>query len=426
MDAKVFLLGSCGLLLRIALLSQSSSEWLSRRIEVSTPLSSWRRVVEGITLLEHGYSPYEGDMFHQSPLLLAFFHGIWHLPYAVKAVFLILDVLVSYALYKVAVIYQTSMLDDEKKENENFAKDVEAIQYKPWHNIGSAVALAYWLNPFAIVTCAAHTTMALTTFTLAWCVLAAMRGRLVSACLALALASHLDPYMIVLIVPVALLVSQKSTLSIFKSIVACLIFTALVSALLLWASFCHSGSWDFLRSTYGFVFTVPDFTPNVGIFWYLFTEMFEHFRTFFLWVFQLHVFFYALPLGMRLWRHPFFLLYLLSHVAGVFKSYPSVGDTALPLTLLFTFRHLFKYMRNMLVVSVMFLASIILMPTFWYLWITAGSGNANFFYSGTLAYNLAHILLMSGSLTAFLRREFDLKHGTAPLVDGKPAAVLLE
>ena len=47
--------------------------------------------------------------------------------------------------------------------------------------------------------------------------------------------------------------------------------------------------------------------------------------------------------------------------------------------------------RGILVIAVMFLASIVLMPTFWYLWIVAGSGNANFFYSGTLAYNLAHV-----------------------------------
>lgn len=32
--------------------------------------------------------------------------------------------------------------------------------------------------------------------------------------------------------------------------------------------------------------TVSDLTPNVGMWWYFFTEMFEHFRSFFLGVFQ--------------------------------------------------------------------------------------------------------------------------------------------
>lgn len=31
--------------------------------------------------------------------------------------------------------------------------------------------------------------------------------------------------------------------------------------------------------------TVPDLTPNVGLWWYFFTEMFDHFRNFFLMVF---------------------------------------------------------------------------------------------------------------------------------------------
>lgn len=32
--------------------------------------------------------------------------------------------------------------------------------------------------------------------------------------------------------------------------------------------------------------TVSDLTPNVGMWWYFFTEMFDHFRGFFLGVFQ--------------------------------------------------------------------------------------------------------------------------------------------
>ena len=31
---------------------------------------------------------------------------------------------------------------------------------------------------------------------------------------------------------------------------------------------------------------MPDLTPNVGMWWYFFTEMFDHFRPFFLGVFQ--------------------------------------------------------------------------------------------------------------------------------------------
>lgn len=49
-----------------------------------------------------------------------------------------------------------------------------------------------------------------------------------------------------------------------------------------------------------FSLSVPDLTPNIGLFWYFFAEMFEHFRLFFLCVFQINVFFYTIPLCIKL------------------------------------------------------------------------------------------------------------------------------
>lgn len=37
--------------------------------------------------------------------------------------------------------------------------------------------------------------------------------------------------------------------------------------------------------------TLPDLTPNPGLWWYFFTEMFDHFRLFFLMVFSVRSFF---------------------------------------------------------------------------------------------------------------------------------------
>lgn len=53
----------------------------------------------------------------------------------------------------------------------------------------------------------------------------------------------------------------------------------------------------FLRIPYSL--GVPDQTPNLGLFWYFFTETFEHFRVFFLCVFQINAFIYVLPLTIR-------------------------------------------------------------------------------------------------------------------------------
>lgn len=41
--------------------------------------------------------------------------------------------------------------------------------------------------------------------------------------------------------------------------------------------------------------TLPDLTPTIGLGWYFFIEMFDHFRAFFVGVFQLHVLCYVAP-----------------------------------------------------------------------------------------------------------------------------------
>jgi phosphatidylinositol glycan class U len=94
---------------------------------------------------------------------------------------------------------------------------------------------------------------------------------------------------------------------------------AVHQAVLLLASRWFTGSWDFLLSVYGFMYvtcdvfpysdhgacaeplpydslTMPDLTPNIGLTWYFFIEMFDHFRSFFLGVFALHPLVYVAPL----------------------------------------------------------------------------------------------------------------------------------
>ncbi|KAF9566874.1 hypothetical protein EC968_003536 [Mortierella alpina] len=60
------------------------------------------------------------------------------------------------------------------------------------------------------------------------------------------------------------------------------------------------GSWDFVGSVYGTILMVSDLTPNLGLFWYFFIEMFDQFRPFFILVFQIHVFIFAAPISIKL------------------------------------------------------------------------------------------------------------------------------
>lgn len=59
------------------------------------------------------------------------------------------------------------------------------------------------------------------------------------------------------------------------------------------------------------------------------------------------------------------------------------------------------------------LYSILLGPAFYHLWIYAGSGNANFFYAITLVWSLGLSILLSDSIFAALRDEWEQDHPEA-------------
>ena len=64
--------------------------------------------------------------------------------------------------------------------------------------------------------------------------------------------------------------------------------------------FLMDRSTQFLASTYGFELLLTDLTPNIGLWWYFFTEMFDSFRAFFLGVFWLHMASYVGALTIRI------------------------------------------------------------------------------------------------------------------------------
>ncbi|KAJ2785181.1 hypothetical protein GGI15_002010, partial [Coemansia interrupta] len=70
-----------GFALRLAILTFSEdfvARHLSMRVELATPVTSYKRLVEGLYLAAHGISPFDGGLFHQSPILLVLFKA----PYA--------------------------------------------------------------------------------------------------------------------------------------------------------------------------------------------------------------------------------------------------------------------------------------------------------------------------------------------------------
>lgn len=73
-------------------------------------------------------------------------------------------------------------------------------------------------------------------------------------------------------------------------------------------------------------------------------------------------------------------------------------------------------MRYSFFVMAAILYATLLGPAFYYLWIYAGSGNANFFYAITLVWSLGLSVMLADLLFAVLRDEWEVER---PEMEGK-------
>lgn len=265
-----------------------------------------------------------------------------------------------------------------------------------------------------MATCIGRSTSVFTTCAILHAIAKAVSGAPFGALVALSFATYLSLYPLLLLPPLALLCydrqrPERATKSAAKFTSICASVVAGVLGVLFGMSYLITDSWEFLVSTYGIQLTLSDLTPNVGLWWYFFIEMFDSFRAFFLGVFWLHLSCYVGGLTLRIRRQPLVVLTLLLGIFAIFKPYPSISDTSLFLALVPLYRHVFPLMRyTFLAASVIAYASC-LGPAFYYLWIYAGSGNANFFYAVTLVWNLGLSLLVCDLMFAVLRDEWEVE-----------------
>jgi len=111
---------------------------------------------------------------------------------------------------------------------------------------------------------------------------------------------------------------------------------------LLGLSYGVTRSWSFIPAVYGTRLLLPDLTPNVGLWWYFFIEMFDSFRSFFLGVFWLHMASYSPGLTIRLRNQPLAAAVLLCGIFTVFQPYANVGDAGAFLSMLTLYGHVFE------------------------------------------------------------------------------------
>ncbi|GBB85482.1 hypothetical protein RclHR1_00120036 [Rhizophagus clarus] len=378
------------------------TEILGSRVEIVTPVTSFTRLTEGLYLFENGVPPYDGGAFHQAPLLLAFFQLLGYLPdIFTKLAFILMDLILAYCLTDIAGIKQQLYYNFPKLEIELKDNEID-----PW-----IVAGFYLFNPLTIASCLSKSTIIFTNLSIILGIYYSLKYNKSYGMFWITMATYLSFYPFMLILPLILFFTNNAESrgkNIKSEIFSCVgLFASWLSGLLM-LSYFLVGSWDFLGATYGVILLLPDLTPNIGLFWYFFIEMFDQFRSFFLVVFQLHAFIFMVPVSIKFRDHPLFSIFILSGIMAIFKSYPSIGDASLYLAFLPIYSEIIKYMRYNFLTTNIFCYCSILSPIFYHLWIYAGSGNANFFYAITLVYTIGNIILLVDATFAMSRREFDI------------------
>ena len=324
LDQRTFVVLSSSALLRLVVLIVFPyvADFLTARVEISTPVSSYKRLLEGIFLHQRGLSPYDGGVFHQPPLLLALFETI-----SSEAIFVGLDILNALALRTIA---EKLILKSTRAQKQD----------------GTFVMGLYLFNPFTLLSCLGRSTNIVTNTAIIQAVLNAIIGNSPRSILALALGAYLSLYPALLLPPLLLLcwqTGQKATLAtpIKFTLRHLFLFLAGISALLLATPIILGGSWSFAEASYGAQITVPDLTPNLGLWWYFFIEIFDPFRDFFIGVFWLLLVSFVGSFTIRLQDHPLFVTISLLGLFAIFKPYPSFSDISLYLGFLPLYKHLF-------------------------------------------------------------------------------------
>lgn len=149
--------------------------------------------------------------------------------------------------------------------------------------------------------------------------------------------------------------------------------------------------------------------PDMGIWWYLMTEVFRQFQPYFRLIFAAHPFLYLPPLAFRVLAgsatsdqqplpEPLLrLLYLVvASISMLFHPSPiMIQQLSLAIALVVWHPDLLTALRpKLLVLSVGVGVPILLAPIMKYLWLDARSGNANYLYFQTLVWTVFHSLLV--------------------------------
>ncbi|KAJ0975776.1 hypothetical protein J5N97_017741 [Dioscorea zingiberensis] len=441
------------LIFRLILICFSDDLNLGSRPEVATPVTSLRRLAEGYWLKNSSMSPYSGSMYHGSPLLLPVLgpltiKRVEGLPSHLfcSSIFIIIDFITAMLIRATGQKLISTNHQSLQRLNLSCVQETTGCT-----NVGDLASLIFLWNPFTLITCVGSSTSPIDNLMVVLAIYGACSGLPSLAAFGWVVATHLSLYPAILVIPVILLLgygpdvppsklfllgksdesgsdypSDKTSskqrskdgspiyLFSWRPALCFILWSLIWSSYIFFLSFISlkefGGLSEMMKKTHGFILNVEDLSPNIGVFWYFFAEVFEFFRSFFLIVFHINILFMLVPLVIRLRHRPCFLAFVYIAIMSMLKSYPSVGDSALYLGLLGLFANELAEMRFSFFLLCGYFGISLLSPVMHNLWIWRGTGNANFYFATGIAYASLQTVLIVESVSTILKHDRMLRN----------------
>lgn len=252
---KYFMAG----LLRCWLIHLDFWNILANRVEIATPLNSWKRLIEGVYLYDHKINPYDGDSFHESPIMLLVFHFfLRNVPYLLPLIFTLLDLITAHLLYRTAKGFVRVIMSCQEKlaSSSELAEESKDMLLKETQleETSEYVLSVYLFNPYSVLNCVGMTTTVVQNLLLAAALCGAANGCGIIACIFLALATHQALYPVLLIVPIAMILAEIN-----NGCNKCSYIRTLLAFILSWgfliyiSAYIMDGSYNYVYNTYGFM-----------------------------------------------------------------------------------------------------------------------------------------------------------------------------
>lgn len=376
-------------------------------VEITSPLSSKKSLEEGFFFLKNGIEMYDGGVNHHAPILVIvmfFLKEVWlkifywsklekeHLVEIFFTVFLtLIDVHITKRIVSISNWYSNNRKKKFFTINDRFDDYV--------------IAGFYMLNPLMIFTTLSHSTVNIfLLFLVESMYQLSVKRRIFRGMLFFATLTYFSVLFGHLFIPlIALTISNVPEIKPMGVIVQGLISFCFVYSTLTALSYAFLGSWIYLKQCILTEIGFKIMQPNIGLWWYFFIEIFDYFRTFFIYGFNFFLFIFILPLTLRFFEFKisdkkyvgdsFFAFYLCYLWLSFMKPYPVVADIGFGISLLPIFKNiLLSFKKKFILIGFILYISLLLSPIFYYTWIYLENTNSNFFYSISLILGVVYCL----------------------------------